>query len=36
MVADVYAFLLWQLSGQTPTDWQHAGIITETILKIIK
>jgi len=36
LAIDVCAFLLWKLSGQVPEDWQHAGIITEIILNIIK
>jgi hypothetical protein len=36
LIADVYGFLLWELSGQVPVDAFHTGLITEKILNIIK
>jgi hypothetical protein len=36
LVIDLMGFYAWALSGQTPIDDYHLGIITETIVKIIR
>jgi len=36
LMVDFACFLMWATSGQTPTDNFHAGIISESIIKLIK
>lgn len=36
MVIDLLGFVSWALSGQVAPDKYHTGIISESIIKIIK
>lgn len=36
MFIDLLGFVSWALSGQISPDKYHAGIITESIIKVIK
>lgn len=36
LLIDFLGFIAWSVSGQKPVDNFHAGIITETIINLIK